>query len=469
MARMRDAGSAEVLTQEVFLRAFFRYDRKRGVAAFGPWVVCVTRNLATDWSRRQQTVSKVVALVPLHKSQEAANVADETQSAAERMSSGDDMASMNAALDQMPEDVREIVLLHFMENMPKREIADRLGVHPSTVGRQIDKALLDLRESMAPCVSDALRPKRRSANATGKTLAVIAVLAALPETARATLIGSAAFQQGASVIADVPVSPDAIAPIGAKGSVIMKAGSVLIAGFCAVVMMGFAFFYMGIAKLKVAEDPGEKALAANTAMSSDLPSLPEGWTLSVTSNPGGQTSLWMSDNSFRATSLGINNAIGLAWDTTPKNVDPKLAANSPAFDFDLRGTATATKKEFNDALRVELQRAFGFRVSTETIKLACVILEAPNGVPKSFQASQEPSLSMIASPMAKKFTGINMDEFAHLIGAETNTQVFNNTNLVGRFDFVSTTLFYSDNDLMNKGFMLRREIRDVTALRISRP
>ena len=52
---------------------------------------------------------------------------------------------LDHAIDDLPEELRMPIILHFLENRPQSEVALRLGVHQSTVSRRIQEALDALR------------------------------------------------------------------------------------------------------------------------------------------------------------------------------------------------------------------------------------------------------------------------------------------------------------------------------------
>ena len=83
------------------------------------------------------------------------------------------------------------MLLHFSEGLSKKEIADRLEVHPGTVGRQLKRALKAMRGSLRSLVEEPERaigsPPRRVRTA---TLAMVAVVAAMPMAERARLVAA---------------------------------------------------------------------------------------------------------------------------------------------------------------------------------------------------------------------------------------------------------------------------------------
>src|SRR5687768_12083879 len=57
LARLRNREAAEDLSQEIFLQLYLRIGSLRDARQFPNWAAQATRNLATDWVRRNQTQS----------------------------------------------------------------------------------------------------------------------------------------------------------------------------------------------------------------------------------------------------------------------------------------------------------------------------------------------------------------------------------------------------------------------------
>lgn len=56
---------------------------------------------------------------------------------------------LDEAVDALPADVREAIILHFLQSLSQEAVAQRLGVHQSTVSRRIDRGLNLLRERLS--------------------------------------------------------------------------------------------------------------------------------------------------------------------------------------------------------------------------------------------------------------------------------------------------------------------------------
>lgn len=140
-----DQAMAEELTQETFLRAWVHLDRLDKPTYFPLWVSRIAANLALDWMRKQRRTSALVALV------ERDIAATQTPSLSqsnprEMLSQKEETERLVTSLKHLSEEARELVTLHYIEEIPVREIARRLRLNASTVSRRLQKALHHLRE-----------------------------------------------------------------------------------------------------------------------------------------------------------------------------------------------------------------------------------------------------------------------------------------------------------------------------------
>jgi RNA polymerase sigma factor (sigma-70 family) len=198
-SRLGHRESAEDLAQEVFLRSYLQLTTLRDDARYAGWVALMARNLAIDWQRRGERSSRLLPLVPLEDTVDR-HLEDPAKDASEAMAEREQLALAQEAILKLPPDLREVVMLHYTEDLSKSEIARRLGVHPSTVGRQLETALEKLKGSVENRLKEgarALRPRRAAA---AQAMAIIAITASLAPEAKAALT-HAAISEGGSIVA----------------------------------------------------------------------------------------------------------------------------------------------------------------------------------------------------------------------------------------------------------------------------
>jgi len=134
-ARQRIAANdAQDLAQEVFLR-LSRHDALEGVVRPDAYLFATAANMAVEhWRRRSVRTAH-----PPESFYEAVQITEIFPP--DRTAEGrQELALILAALNEMPERMRNIFILARLENMPRAEIASRIGVSKSLVEQQITTA-----------------------------------------------------------------------------------------------------------------------------------------------------------------------------------------------------------------------------------------------------------------------------------------------------------------------------------------
>jgi RNA polymerase sigma-70 factor (ECF subfamily) len=140
-------GEAEEVLQETFLQAWQqagRFDPSRGTAR--GWLVVMARSRALDRlrstssaARRELAVGRDELLVP-----------SATDPPGRRLEDRERRAGVLAALDDLPPEQRECLLLAFFAGLTHAEIAARLDAPLGTVKSRILLAMRKLRPALAP-------------------------------------------------------------------------------------------------------------------------------------------------------------------------------------------------------------------------------------------------------------------------------------------------------------------------------
>ena len=134
--RVRDAGRAEDLTQEVFLRAWRHADRfDSGRADLRGWLFAIARNLVIDTYRADAARPRVVGSDDLLGSLPAP---DDTEAAVAAW-------SMSDALRRLSPQHRDVLLCLYYRRWTLAQAAEHLGVPVGTVKSRSTYALRALR------------------------------------------------------------------------------------------------------------------------------------------------------------------------------------------------------------------------------------------------------------------------------------------------------------------------------------
>ena len=151
---VRSPSTAEDLCQEVFLRVVQGAGDFRHSSKVSTWVYTIARNLCVDQARRARHRS--------HDSLDQPKQGDDGssrgdlepdrghRSSVERSYVGTDVARrVEAIVEQLPEEQREVFLLRELADLPFQAIADMLGIPENTAKSRMRYALDRLRRGLA--------------------------------------------------------------------------------------------------------------------------------------------------------------------------------------------------------------------------------------------------------------------------------------------------------------------------------
>jgi RNA polymerase sigma-70 factor (sigma-E family) len=124
-----DPAAAEDVAAEALARA---YDRWEEIDVPLAWTVRIAANLAIDATRRRELPAERV---------ERNGTADPTDTVALRL-------ALVAALRELPERQRQVVVLRYLAGVPQAEVARALGVSPGTVAQHVHRGAAALRAAL---------------------------------------------------------------------------------------------------------------------------------------------------------------------------------------------------------------------------------------------------------------------------------------------------------------------------------
>ena len=138
---------ADDLTQQTFMKVWSSLDRFKGRSKFSTWLHRIAYNCYIDWRRRNATSALKVP------DQWWLQCVDDNPGPFSKLAERQLAQQLYEAVDQLDEDKRQTVHLHYYQGLSLRETATVLGVATSTVKyrlREVIKALrrkLDVREN----------------------------------------------------------------------------------------------------------------------------------------------------------------------------------------------------------------------------------------------------------------------------------------------------------------------------------
>jgi RNA polymerase sigma factor (sigma-70 family) len=199
----RSVEKSEELAQEVFLRAWRSLSQLQDLSKFRPWLCSIARSTVQNWFRdRQRDV--VGRAVPLDA---VADKPSEESGPEEAAMIQEQRAVVSQALSEIPESLREPLILFYREQKSVREVAEQFGLTENTARQRISRGRKLLRRQVAHMVESTIarsRPGKAFTAAviacivgpTGKSSAAIAVVGAASAAGKSA--GLASLLSGAT-------------------------------------------------------------------------------------------------------------------------------------------------------------------------------------------------------------------------------------------------------------------------------
>src|SRR5580698_1975367 len=153
----RSHEDAEDVVQEAFLRAFSAFDSLRGEDA-KPWLLTIVRNTSMTWLKRNRNAGATIGL-----EETLVDPIERSPDPEERLLISCDRQQVRQALEQLPSEFREAVVLREMEGLSYKEISATIGVPLGTVmsrlsrGRDWLRRILSTPRSVKPEEGAGLR------------------------------------------------------------------------------------------------------------------------------------------------------------------------------------------------------------------------------------------------------------------------------------------------------------------------
>jgi RNA polymerase sigma-70 factor (ECF subfamily) len=133
--------AAEDVVQEVFIKVWKKREEVEDIENKEAWCMTVTRNLALDKLRKKKYRHESV--------EDHYSLQDGAMNPAEQIQSNDIMKQIRQAIDELPDDQRQVVHLRDVEGYKYKEIADITGLTIEKVKVYLHRARIVLRKQLA--------------------------------------------------------------------------------------------------------------------------------------------------------------------------------------------------------------------------------------------------------------------------------------------------------------------------------
>ena len=188
-----DIPISEDLAQDTFLQAWRKIRSLKEPEKLAAWLCAIARNRVRDWLRRKRT--------DLNRS--ASALPDESTTAVfehapdKRLEQEDETALVWRAIESIPQDYREVLVLYYREQMSTAQLAEVSGLSESGVRQRLSRARTMVRQELAAVVERGLRTTRPSH---AFTLAVMAALPAMTPKVATAAVGTGAAAKSSGLL-----------------------------------------------------------------------------------------------------------------------------------------------------------------------------------------------------------------------------------------------------------------------------
>jgi RNA polymerase sigma-70 factor (ECF subfamily) len=147
---VRDDDEARDVVQAAYVRAYYHLDQFRGPEGFKAWLARIAINEALGRARRAPEMA--------YAEQHVLALPDLLAIGPETAASGRDLLRiLQAAIDGLPEEFRQVFMLRGVEQLSIAETAELLGIKPATVKTRFHRARRMLQEMLHRKLDDVVR------------------------------------------------------------------------------------------------------------------------------------------------------------------------------------------------------------------------------------------------------------------------------------------------------------------------
>lgn len=144
-ARVRCRHAAEDLSQETLLRGWRSIGSLQDVGRFGAWLRGIAHRVCLDWLKSRK--NSQINLSALADDNGTWNVpSSAAMSEHEKSDQADEVAYLMEAVESLPDEEREILMLYYSGDSTYRALAELLEVSEATVNARLTRARQRLRQ-----------------------------------------------------------------------------------------------------------------------------------------------------------------------------------------------------------------------------------------------------------------------------------------------------------------------------------
>ena len=132
--KLSNKDQAEEAAQETFVRAYFNMSKLKKLDSFFSWLLGIADHVAKEQQRKEQIRQKREAIRSFSEEMQTTEISEDY--------------ALEAAISELPETYRKIILLRYYGRQSCNEIAAQLNMPLGTVTKQLSRAYALLRDTL---------------------------------------------------------------------------------------------------------------------------------------------------------------------------------------------------------------------------------------------------------------------------------------------------------------------------------
>jgi RNA polymerase sigma-70 factor, ECF subfamily len=136
-AVLGNAGDTEEIVQETFVQAWQKLGKLREPSALPGWIWRIARDTALKHIRKHKR---------MHRVEQVPEDGDQSHAPDAPLVQDEEKAELLEALKQLPEDMRDALLMKYWEEIDYDEMSKRTGASPAALYQRVCRGLKRLRE-----------------------------------------------------------------------------------------------------------------------------------------------------------------------------------------------------------------------------------------------------------------------------------------------------------------------------------
>ena len=143
---LRNEAAAHDIVQETFVRVYFKVAKFRPRSSVKTWIYTIALNLCRDqgrWLGRHR--GNVSMDAPTREDGARLEVADNAPVPSAKAAESDRFVLLQRGIDQLPQKLKEVLILYSLEERSQQEVAELLGITSKAVETRVYHAKAKLR------------------------------------------------------------------------------------------------------------------------------------------------------------------------------------------------------------------------------------------------------------------------------------------------------------------------------------